>query len=69
MFSLIGHKPAEQLQRGECISIPGALDEMTLVLGSESQGAKVIIRMLGAGSLIMDKDRRVAVFSTGGRYG
>ncbi|MEI8634696.1 hypothetical protein P4S72_27025 [Vibrio sp. PP-XX7] len=69
MLALISHKPAELLQRGECISISGELDEMTLVLGSEHQGAKVILHMLGTAPLIMEKDRRVAVFSIGGCRG
>ncbi len=68
MFSLIqtaiGHKPVEEIRRGDLISIEGNRINSMIVEWCEDRGANVILKLIGESPLLISKDRRVSVFVT-----
>ena len=63
MHALVIHKAAFDLRRGEIVSVDGSRSDASPVESIQEKGPKVLLKVIGSDVLIVDKDRRVAVFS------
>ncbi|GLT18898.1 hypothetical protein GCM10007938_26800 [Vibrio zhanjiangensis] len=67
MFSIkqpsLRHVPADEVIRGNVISIDGNPRSAAIVESCEEQGANVVVKIIGESPVILSKDRRVSVYS------